>query len=125
MLPALKELVDSRKIPRLIERFLLLLQDNNTRAHHGKDYKPTTICRVAKEEFGLKMAPKDPPQPALSPDLSLLDTFFFRILFIKFRRLRAQARVKEAAQEFHKRVEQVEENDEKEKRGNFNDYLHD
>jgi hypothetical protein len=91
MLPALKELVDSGKISRPIERFLLLLQDNNARAHCRKDCKPTTICRVAKEEFGLEMALKGPPQPAQSPDFNLLDIFFFRILFVKFRRLRAQA----------------------------------
>jgi hypothetical protein len=36
---------------------------------------------VAKEEFGLEMAPKDPPQPAQPPDLNPLDTFFFRIFY--------------------------------------------
>jgi hypothetical protein len=84
MLPALKELVDSGKIPRPTERFPLLLQDDNARAHRGKDCKPTTICRVAKEEFGLEMAPKDPPQPAQSPDLNPLDTFFFESCLLSF-----------------------------------------
>jgi hypothetical protein len=80
---------------------------------------------VAKKEFGLKMALKDPPQPAQSPDLNLLNTFFFRILFIKFRWLRAQVRVKAAAQGLRERVEQVEENDE-DKKGdrNFDNHLH-
>jgi hypothetical protein len=112
ILPALKDLIDAKKIPRPSARFPLLLQDDNAKAHRAKDANPQLICRIARDEFGIEMIPKDPSQPAQSPDLNPLDTFFFRILFVRFRRLRAQARVKASAQGLRERAEEFEENEE-------------
>jgi hypothetical protein len=54
------------------------------------------ICKLAIEA-GVWMEPKRPAQPPQSPDLNPLDTFVFRILNLKFRRLRAHDRVKQIA----------------------------
>lgn len=93
ILPRLKELIKEGKIDAPTSERPLLLQDDNARPHRSDKANPELICSMAKEKFGIEMQPVDPLQPAQSPDLNPLDTFFFRLLFVRFRRLRAQARV--------------------------------
>lgn len=95
VLPALKALVDDKVIISTKNR-PLILQDDNAKAHRGfikgeRVYK--SICTVALSEFGLHLAPLDPCQPPQSPDTNPLDTFFFRCMFVYYRRMRAEHRV--------------------------------
>ena len=97
ILPRLKELIKAGKIDVPTPDKPLLLQDDNAGPHRSEKGNPQLISAIAKEEFGIEMQPVDPLQPAQSPDLNPLDTFFFRVLFVRFRRLRAKARVQHFA----------------------------
>ncbi len=96
----LQKAITEGKLPEPTKNKPLLLQDDNAKPHRGhwKDGIDVSkrICMIARE-FGIWMEPKTPAQPPQSPDLNPLDTFLFRILNLKFRRLRAADRVKQIA----------------------------
>ena len=99
ILPALKRLIDEGSITTPTEELPFLLQDDNAKPHRkviGGVSVLRLICQAA-HELGVHMQPLVPPQPAQSPDLNPLDTFVFRMLNLRFRRLRAQERVKWSA----------------------------
>ena len=100
MLPALKRLVLDGSIQAPTANAPLLLQDDNAKPHRKKIdgvLVSDLVCRAAFEEFGLAMQPLRPPQPAQSPDLNPLDLFVFRLLALRFRRLRAVDRARRSA----------------------------
>ncbi len=95
VLPALKLLVTRKTIVSTRSR-PLLLQDDNAKPHRGYlggVLVSARICEVALSDFGLHLAPLAPCQPPQSPDTNPLDTFFFRCMFIYYRRMRAECRV--------------------------------
>jgi hypothetical protein len=78
----------------------LVLQDDNAKPHHGpfrENLDVTAFICPEASKMGVFLAPKDPAQPAQSPDLNPLDTFVFRILAMKWRRLRAKDLVRQMA----------------------------
>ena len=96
ILPELKARIEQGKIARPTRRTPLIMQDDNATPHRarlGGKVVTHIICDIAKDEFDIHMVPADPAQPAQSPDCNPLDTFMFRVLNIKFRRIRAVARV--------------------------------
>ena len=100
IIPALAQAIKEKKIPVPTANKPLRFQDDNAKPHRGP-YKdgmdvPHYICHLAAQE-GITMEPKDPAQPAQSPDLNPLDTFVFRVLATKWRRLRAKDRVQQMA----------------------------
>jgi hypothetical protein len=100
IIPALKQAILDKKIPKPTKKNPLLFQDDNAKPHRGlyKDGMDVShyICHLAAEN-GVLMEPKDPAQPAQSPDLNPLDTFIFRLIAGIWRRLRAQDRVQQMA----------------------------
>ena len=96
ILPGLKARIEEGKIARPTRRSPLIMQDDNATPHRarlgGKDVSQI-ICDMAAKDFGIFMVPARPAQPAQSPDCNPLDTFVFRVLNIKFRRIRAVAHV--------------------------------
>ena len=96
ILPELKRLVG---LPRLQNSAgnPFYFQDDNAKPHRGQFdgiMVQEAIVALALSDFGLFVRFLDPSQPAQSPDTNPLDQFFFRCLYQKYRRLRAQARVK-------------------------------
>ncbi len=55
------------------------------------------ICEMGLRDFGIHIVPLDPPQPPQSPDTNPLDTLVFRMMNVRFRRLRAHSRVQDLA----------------------------
>jgi transposase len=100
IIPAILVAISERKLPPPTANRPLLLQDDNASPHRDafKDglTVPQYICREARV-LGLFLVPKAPQQPAQSPDLNPLDTFVFRMLSLKWRRLRARDRVVQMA----------------------------
>lgn len=100
IIPQLRKAIDDKILPKPTQKKPLLLQDDNAKPHRGPyaDQIDVSgqICKLAIEA-GVWMEPKRPAQPPQSPDLNPLDTFVFRVLNLKFRRLRARDRVKRIA----------------------------
>jgi hypothetical protein len=100
IIPAILRAIQEGKLQKPTRQRRLLIQDDNAKPHRGlyKDGKTTIefVCAEA-EKVGLFLAPRYPAQPPQSPDLNPLDTFLFRVLATKWRRLRARDRVKQLA----------------------------
>ncbi len=98
--PAIQRKIEEGKLLKPTKKLRLLIQDDNAKAHRGlyKDGMTTIefICMEAEKQ-GLFLAPRYPAQPPQSPDLNPLDTFLFRVLAMKWRRLRARDRVQRLA----------------------------
>jgi hypothetical protein len=98
MFPALKKLIAKGLIEKPTEANPLFLQDDDAKPHrkviNGKRVTEL-ICEVGLRDFGIDIVPLDPAQPPQSPDTNPLDTFVFRMMNVRFRRLRAQSRVKQ------------------------------
>jgi transposase len=91
IIPSILHAIREGNLPNPTRNKPLLLQDDNAKPHRGpwKDHLDVTAYICAKAmEMGVFMVPKLPGQPAQSPDLNPLDTFIFRILAMKWRRLR-------------------------------------
>jgi hypothetical protein len=100
IIPAISEAIRSGNLPNPTAAKPLLLQDDNATPHrgpysHGIDV--TAFICVEAQRTGIFMVPKRPAQPAQSPDLNPLDTFIFRVLATKWRRLRARDLVRQMA----------------------------
>lgn len=98
--PELRALIDEWKIATPTEENPLLLQDDNAKPHRAEldgVKAMVEICQIGLQDFGIHIRPADPLQPAQSPDTNPLDTFVFRLLNLRFRRLRAQSRAAAAA----------------------------
>ena len=98
ILPALKALQD-KKVIKTTKARPIYICDDNARPHRAKPggvLVTTLICERALRDFQLHLAPLDPLQPAQSPDCNPLDTFFWRVLYVHYRRLRAEDRVQRA-----------------------------
>jgi hypothetical protein len=111
MFPALKKLIAKGLIDKPTVADPLFLQDDNAKPHRKMiDGKQVTelICEMGLRDFGIHIVPLDPPQPPQSPDTNPLDTFVFRMMNIRFRRLRAQSRVKELAAGLRNRPDAAE-----------------
>jgi hypothetical protein len=67
------------------------------------------ICEMGLRDFGIHIAPLDPPQPPQSPDTNPLDTFVFRMMNVRFRRLRAQSRVQAMAEGLRNRGREMQD----------------
>ncbi len=100
MFPALKKLIVKGLIDKPSAADPLFLQDDNARPHRKIiDGRRVTelICEMGLRDFGIHIVPLNPPQPPQSPDTNPLDTFVFRMMNIRFRRLRAHSRVQDLA----------------------------
>ncbi len=98
--PQLVNLVEKGLIKRPTAAKPLLLQDDNAKPHRAKingKLVGDLICQMGLEEFGINILLLEPRQPAQSPDTNPLDTFVFRMMSVRFRRLRAESRVLAAA----------------------------
>lgn len=100
IIPAIAKAIEDGNLPKPSANRPFLLQDDNAKPHRGlyKDGMTVTefICKAARK-CDVFLAPRDPGQPAQSPDLNPLDTFVFRVLAIKWRRLRARDLVRQMA----------------------------
>jgi len=100
MFPALKKRIAKGLIDRPTAADPLFLQDDNARPHrkifNGR-LVTELICEMGLREFGIHIVPLKPPQPPQSPDTNPLDTFVFRMMNVRFRRLRAHSRVQDMA----------------------------
>jgi hypothetical protein len=100
IIPQLRKAIDDKILPKPTKKRPFFLQDDNAKPHRGPYAGQIDvsgqICKLAIEA-GVWMEPKKPAQPPQSPDLNPLDTFVFRVLNLKFRRLRARDRVKRIA----------------------------
>lgn len=100
IIPEILRAIADGRLPKPTRTRPLLLQDDNAKPHRGpyKDGMTVTefICEAAARH-DLFLAPRNPGQPAQSPDLNPLDTFVFRMLALKFRRLRARDLVRQMA----------------------------
>jgi hypothetical protein len=108
MFPALKNRIAKGLIEKPTEANPLFLQDDNAKPHRkviGGKRVTELICEMGLRDFGVNIVPLDPPQPPQSPDTNPLDTFVFRMMNVRFRRLRAQSRVKELAAGLRNRPE--------------------
>jgi hypothetical protein len=96
VIPQLQQAIADKRLPNPTKKKPLLLQDDNAKPHRGLYSGQIDvsghICKLAIDA-GVWMEPKMPAQPPQSPDLNPLDTFVFRVLNLKFRRLRARDRV--------------------------------
>jgi hypothetical protein len=100
IIPAIQRMIAEGNLPKPTKTRPLLVQDDNAKPHRGmyKNGKTTMefICAEAAK-LNMWLAPRHPAQPAQSPDLHPLDTFLFRVLAMKWRRLRARDRVQQMA----------------------------
>jgi hypothetical protein len=107
--PKLKKLIEKGKIEPATNDNPLYLQDDNARPHRAviDDKKVAEhICDIGRKTFNIHVVPLDPCQPPQSPDTNPLDTFVFRLMNIRFRRARAQSRVKASAEGLRRPVQQ-------------------
>lgn len=114
MFPALKALIDDQSIPTPTAAKPLLFQDDNAKPHRAKIggvVVSQLISEMGLRDFEIHIRPLDPAQPAQSPDTNPLDTFFFRMLNIRFRRLRALSRVQAAAAGLRVTVAEADDDD--------------
>lgn len=92
MFPSLKRLIDNGDIAEPSREDPLFLQDDNAKPHrksvNGKRVTER-ICEIGLKDFGIFIQPLEPSQPPQSPDTNPLDTFVFRMMNVRFRRLRA------------------------------------
>ncbi len=108
MFPALKQLIAKGLIDNPTVADPLFLQDDNAKPHRKMvDGTVVTqlICDMGLREFSIHIVPLNPPQPPQSPDTNPLDTFVFRMMNVRFRRLRAQSRVQDMAAGLRYRVD--------------------
>ena len=100
IIPAILKLVAEGKLSKPTKTRPFFIQDDYAKPHRGV-YKEGMITMefICAEAAKVKLclAPKHPAQPPQSPDLNPLDTFLFRMLSMKWRRLRARDREQQLA----------------------------
>jgi hypothetical protein len=100
MFPSLKKLIAKGHIETPTAANPLFLQDDNARPHRkviDGTVMTDLICEMGRRDFGIHIVPLNPSQPPQSPDTNPLDTFVFRMMNVRFRRLRARSRVQDLA----------------------------
>lgn len=109
--PALKRLVDKGVLSNSHD-MPFFLQDDNAKPHRGKIdgvFVIDLICRDALDDFDLYVVALDPAQPPQSPEENPNDLYFFRCMFVEYRRLRAKDRVLRAQLEHPRALEAQED----------------